>query len=259
MYETIVIGATDPNGTRDALLLARQLGSANARCFVLRRGEREPRERAASHLERAATRLDAGLVIVAGPNGRAIATAPAGPGDDGPLLWGERPPHATVVIPERYRRRRRRVTAVGLAYEPEQTGSAAVAHAVLLARQLGGELVPLTVIDPCEQPDEGGSVAGADLDALFSALRRRIGRIGQHEIELVVGTPSIELDRFSDRVDVIVCGSGAGRGNRPTLGSTTGPLAAHARCPVLIAPPSDQRAVARWEPQRERPARAVAV
>jgi nucleotide-binding universal stress UspA family protein len=95
-----------------------------------------------------------------------------------------------------------------------------------------------------------------DPASALTVARKRLGEVNGQPIELVYGPARDELAQFSDRVDLLVCGSRRnGAVLRLLLGSTSDHLARHPRTPLVIAPPHDDAAVARW---RERQAADIA-
>ena len=140
----------------------------------------------------------------------------------------EHTPIAVAVAPEGYRRRRRTLSLIGIAFDGSQQSIVALAHGALLAEEHGCEMTIRRVVDPT-----GDRCAQLVVDGL--------------DVEVVVGDVAGQLADLSRRVDLLVCGSRRpGTLRRLALGSTGEYLARHAQSPLLIAPVSDDASVQRW-------------
>lgn len=81
-----------------------------------------------------------------------------------------------------------------------------------------------------------------DPEDLIAHTRAELRTLENARLEIVVGSRGLDLTALSEDVDLLVCGS---RHNsllrRIVLGSTSGYLAHHARCPLVITPaPAEQ-------------------
>jgi nucleotide-binding universal stress UspA family protein len=163
-------------------------------------------------------------------------------------------PCPVAIAPAGYAARTRSIETVGVAYDGSPESQVAVAHAGLLAADLNAGLTALNVVTP-SVPAAGWGMAGAffvDAESQLAEARERLGELDGVQLEFVIGVVFEELAAFSERVDLIVCGS---RHHSPAativLGSTSDHLARHAACPLLVTPIADQATVARWQERRD--------
>lgn len=202
-------------------------------------------------LEDAADGARAVLIVVGASQHHGIARLLSGDDVKSVLHHTQR---AVAVAPTGHERHPQGLTNIGVAVDDEPASEVAVAHAGLLAERLHARLFPFGVVEPHPYAAGWGSVAVPMEDPAnaMTAARERLGEVDGQPVEIVYGTTGDELDKFSDRVDLMVCGSRrAGAALRLLLGSTSDHLARHARRPLLIAPPHDDAAVARWH-ERQR-------
>jgi nucleotide-binding universal stress UspA family protein len=155
-----------------------------------------------------------------------------------------------AIAPTGYATADRQIRSVGVAYDGSPESMVAVAHAGLLAAELGAGVAALNVVAP-PVPTVGWGMAGGyfiDPESQLAEARERLGKLPGVALEFVIGTIYEELAAFSQRVDLIVCGS---RRHSPAarimLGTSGDYLARHADCPLLVTPIADQAAVARWQ------------
>lgn len=122
-----------------------------------------------------------------------------------------------------------RLERIGVAYDDSPTARSALLAATHLTRATGARLVLLTVAPTAERAA-----------SVLRLARRSLGdETKACDVEALVGEPSAMLTQASGDLDLLVCGSrGHGRPLAAILGSVSAHLAAHARCPVLIVPPS---------------------
>jgi nucleotide-binding universal stress UspA family protein len=131
----------------------------------------------------------------------------------------------------------------------------AIAHAALLAADLGAKLVARNVVEMHVSGGGGWSSAAMwleDPDTLVAAARERLGDLDGVDREVVVGPVREELAALSGQVDVMVCGSRHQTAvKRVMLGSTGDYLARPSACPLLVTPATDEERVAAWRELRD--------
>jgi nucleotide-binding universal stress UspA family protein len=116
---------------------------------------------------------------------------------------------------------------IGVAYDGSPSAQWALTAARRLARVTGARLDVLAAGPTSEHAATWLHIA-----------RLSIGTTLRYETHAIAGDPSVELTRASAGLDLLVCGSrGRSRPLAAILGSVSGHLAAHARCPILVVPP----------------------
>jgi nucleotide-binding universal stress UspA family protein len=81
------------------------------------------------------------------------------------------------------------------------------------------------------------SAIGESIDAMLQEATSRMSKLPGVEGRAVYGLTGEELAAFGDEVDILLIGSrGYGPVKRLVLGSTSGYLQRHARCPLLVLP-----------------------
>jgi nucleotide-binding universal stress UspA family protein len=202
-------------------------------------------------LEDTAERHDADLVVVGGSRRHGLTRLISG--DDVKSVL-HRTRSAVAIAPTGYSEHSARLARIGIAFDERPTSLVALAHGGLLAEQLHGDLRVFGVVEPRYYP-VGASMAPILFDdpaSELTAARRRYGHVDGLEVQLVYGQRYEELERFSQQIDLLVCGSRhQGPAGRLMLGSTSNHLARDARIPLLIAPASDSAAVERWHAHRK--------
>lgn len=193
-------------------------------------------------LERVAAEWEAGLIVVGacehGPLGRVMV------GDDAAsvLHQAER---TVAIAPHGYAGARHVISRVGAAFDGSAESEVALSLAVKLADELDAPLVTRCVVYP--HVFVSGVGAGAsymeDPEDLRARTRAVLGKFAAGT-EITIGPVEPMLAEFSGEVDLLVCGS---RHNnvlrRVALGTTSGYLAHHSACPLLVAgPPAVARA-----------------
>jgi nucleotide-binding universal stress UspA family protein len=291
MYANGVVGVSGLAGDRDAIALAQALAPANARLalvhvrlmdtvptrgsngaltsaetelsYQLLERQRQAYDEKAEVISVAALSVGAGLhqaaedrgadVIVVGgchrgPVGRVMV------GDDA-LSTLHHAPCAVAVAPAGSADRSAPMGTIGLAYDASEQSEVGLAHARLLAADLGAKLRIRQVVEVHVYGAAGWAPSAAiveDPDALVEAARERIGLVPGADIEVVVGPVFTELAALSTEVDVLVCGSRQqGAAKRVLLGSTSDYLARHAHCPLIVTPASDPERIAEWHELRD--------
>lgn len=274
MFSNIVVGVNGREGGHDATALAALLAARDARlAFVsvhtsdlgpegevasgsasgwtgaadqLVRNERElwagPAEArliaapsVGEGLERLAAHREADLIVIGacerGSLGRVVV------GDDAASVLHQSQ-RTVAVAPREYSLSSHSIRRIGVAYDGSPESQAAYEIAQRLADGVGASLVARCVVTP--HVFATGLGAGAaymeDPEDLIARTRAGLGAMSDR-VEVVVGPTGQELAVFSQRVDLLVCGS---RHNdllrRVTLGSTSGYLARHSAAPLIITP-----------------------
>jgi nucleotide-binding universal stress UspA family protein len=289
MYANVVIGINGLAGDQDAIALAKALAPSARRTLVNVRlvdmvptkgssGAFEVAESELSHellermrqayageaevvsiaalnvgagLHHVATEQEADLIVVGschrGPVGRVLS------GDDARSAL-HLAPCAVAVAPAGYARGRGHIGAVGVAYDRSAPGEVALAHAALLATDLGAKLRVREVMELHVYGAAGWASAAVmieDPEAVAAAARERIGPIPGGEVDVTMGPLLIELEELSEQVDVMVCGSRQQSAvKRVLLGSTSDHMMRHARSPLIVTPARDEQHVVAWRELR---------
>jgi nucleotide-binding universal stress UspA family protein len=293
VYANVVVGIDGLSGGRDAVALAQTLAPADVALSLAHvrviaalpsRGspgafdvaehdrsrellQREQRS-SASETETdavsiAATTVGAGLhdvadnraadlIVVGSCHRSAVGRVLAG--DDARSVL-HHAPCAVAVAPAGYAERPTRTKTIAVAYDGSDESEVALAHATLLARDLGAKLVARTVVEPHVFGGANWAVAGVaveDPEAAAAAARARLGDLNELELDVIVGPVREALAALSEQVDVLVCGSRhQTAGKRVLLGSTSDYLARHSACPFLVTPATDEKRVATWHELRK--------
>ncbi|HET9126360.1 MAG TPA: universal stress protein [Solirubrobacteraceae bacterium] len=132
------------------------------------------------------------------------------------------------------------IRTIGVAYDATPDAVAAVEHARALATALGARLTPLYVAAPHVYATGFGMVAYPveDPEAVVKAARTNMGTVAGEPVKVIYGDPTWELEKFTERVDLLVCGSRRQHTvRRLVFGSTTTSLSRNAHCPLIVAPP----------------------
>jgi nucleotide-binding universal stress UspA family protein len=291
MYENVVVGVDGLSGGRDAVALAKTLAVKGALAFahvrviaaLTSRGspavydaaehdqsrELLQRERHSSASEAelvsvAATSVGTGLHDVAESRGADLivvgschrsAVGRVLAGDDARSVLHQAP-CAVAVAPAGYADRPRQTETIAVAYDGSEESEVALAHATLLAGDVGAELTAWNVVEPRVYGGAGwatASVAIEDPKTTVAAAQARLGdRRSEVQTEVIVGPVREELATLSEQVDLLVCGSRHQTATkRVVLGSTSDYLARHSACPLLVTPASDETRVAAWHKLRK--------
>jgi nucleotide-binding universal stress UspA family protein len=147
-----------------------------------------------------------------------------------------------------------RTEMIAVAYDGSDQSHVALAHAALLAADLGAKLVVQHVAQP-HLYGRGAFTAAAtfvgDPEVEIAAAPRQLGPVNGAEVDVTVGFAREELAALSEDVDVLVCGSRhAGAAKRVVLGSMSDYLARHSACPLLVTPAADEERIAAWRELR---------
>jgi nucleotide-binding universal stress UspA family protein len=131
----------------------------------------------------------------------------------------------------------------------------AVVYAVTLARQLGGKIMLLYVLEPIRTPDFAMFPLSLTRKQLLAKCKRRLQRITQdleleraivksHEVRYGLASEEIIKTARRCRVDLIVISTHGLTGlKRYVLGSTTERVVRQAPCPVLVVRPREREFV----------------
>jgi nucleotide-binding universal stress UspA family protein len=261
MYKNVVVGIDGMQGGRDAAALAASLGAADARTVLVHVADVSEQDRARELLERergeagieaelltiaapsvaaglheAAASHAADLIVVGSSHHHGLGRLWAG---DDALATLHGAPSPVAVAPAGYGEAPRSVRRIGVAYDGSSESKVALAGARELATGLRAKVVAHYV---AQEPLYVGVEAWASASAIaetsaaeIDAARERLGPLDGAELEVVVGLVRDDLEAWSERVDVLVCGSrGHGTLGRVMLGSTSDYLARHARCPLVV-------------------------
>lgn len=155
-----------------------------------------------------------------------------------------------AVAPLAYREKARSFKLIGVGLDQSPESDAALARAAELAAEVDGELRLLSVVR-APVPFTPGSAYAYDWvgyaqehsKSVKHTLEGQAAGLGvPATCEVVDGLPADQLEKLSQRVDVLVLGSrGWGAFKRVALGSTADRVMHHAACPVLVVPaPSEQ-------------------
>jgi nucleotide-binding universal stress UspA family protein len=163
-------------------------------------------------------------------------------------------PCTVAVAPSGYEDQARRIETIAVAYDGSDQSHVALAHAALLAADLGAKLLVHHVAQP--HLYGGGAFTAAatfvgDPEVEIAAARRRLGPVDGAEVDVTVGFAREELAALSEDVDVLVCGSRhEGAVKRVVLGSMSEYLTRHSACPLLVTPATDEEHIAAWHELR---------
>jgi nucleotide-binding universal stress UspA family protein len=161
-----------------------------------------------------------------------------------------RAPCTVAVAPGGYADGSRRTETIALAYDGSAQSQVALAHAGLLAADLGAHLVVRHVAQPHVYGAGAFTAAAtyvADPDAEIAAAIKQLGPVNGSDVDVTVGFARDELAALSADVDVLVCGSRhEGAVKRVLLGSVSEYLARHSACPLLVTPAADEEHIAAW-------------
>ena len=148
-------------------------------------------------------------------------------------------PCAIAVAPRGYVARSGGFMRIGVAYDFSPESHAALQTARELAERNGAKLRAMHVVAlptwsyVAMMPANWGDILEEDR----KEAEEKIGGLEQVAVSAVYGLPVEELASFGDRVDLLVVGSrNYGPVRRLVLGSTSGGLARHARCALLVLP-----------------------
>jgi nucleotide-binding universal stress UspA family protein len=120
-----------------------------------------------------------------------------------------------------------RLQTIGVGFDGTAEAIHARERAQTLARAAGGRLVLLTAVSSADRDGDG--------------TRERLSdRIGDHDLEVLEGSPADALVARSTGLDVLALGSrGWGPVRRLLLGSTSEHVVRDAGCAVLVVPRGD--------------------
>lgn len=169
-----------------------------------------------------------------------------------PLLHGATFPVA--VAPRGFAERMHGIDRVGAAFIDSREGHEALRAAAALATAFGAELRAVTAVDPIAwnatslvQPYDVRARLDLSRDHAETTLRRAVDSLVPAmpvRTEVLVNSPVPALERFSNDVDVLVCGSrGYGPLGSVLLGGVSRRLVHRAVCPVIVVPRGTERMI----------------
>jgi len=273
MYNNVLVGIEERDRGRDAVALARTL-SPHARRLTLAnvnnhvhlaqfgralshsaseqhvplellaglRDELAPDAQVASVVDASvgdglrgvAKRLGADLIVVGSSHRSRIGRVARG---NDTLSVLHHAPCAVAVTPRGYTETPAEVDTIGVAYDGSAQSKVTLVQAGRLARGLGAQLKALAVkqITICAPNWDAPYIENEAIE--IANERQRLGNLDGLDLRVVVGQTAVELERFSEEVDVLVCGSRElGPVGRVMLGSTSDSLVRHARSALLVVP-----------------------
>jgi nucleotide-binding universal stress UspA family protein len=148
-------------------------------------------------------------------------------------------PCAIAVAPVAYAHGLANMSKIGVGYDGSAESEAALAVSRRLARERGGSVRALQVVQILSSAYAGfgGAAWGEALETVLTEAKETMGTIEGVQGDAVLGIPGEELAAFGEHVDLLVVGSRAyGPVRRLMLGSTSHYLVGHARCPLLVIP-----------------------
>jgi nucleotide-binding universal stress UspA family protein len=186
-------------------------------------------------LHELADRREADLVAIGSCHRSAFGRVVLGD-DTEATLHGAR--FAVTVAPQGYTPPKR-LREIGLGHDGSPEADASLIAARVLAARHEAAIRALSVISLDVLPRSAGIPRGWPKLAgeLVTAEAHRLSAIDGVDGDAVYGEPGEELARFSEQLDLLIVGSrGYGPLGRRLAGSTSGYLARHAHCPLLVLP-----------------------
>jgi nucleotide-binding universal stress UspA family protein len=185
-------------------------------------------------IKAAAEKIEADLIVVGSCRRSAIGRVVSG-NDAASTL--HQAPCTVAIAPRGYATAGGTTKTIGVAYDGSHQSIVALTAARQLAQEVAASVKALDVEQIKIYGYAWAAVYVEGEQILISNARQRLGDIAGVDLEVVVGMPGDELVRFSDHVDVLVCGSrDQGPVKRVMLGSTSDFLVRHARSPLIIVP-----------------------
>jgi nucleotide-binding universal stress UspA family protein len=274
VFTNILVGVDGRPSGRDAIALARQLGTpggqiklahiyggawilSGAAGRALASGRKHSaellgRERAAASLEarlisqparsvgrglhELAERNQADLLVV-GSRGRSLVERVLTGDHTIASLNGAR--CAVAIAPNGYRRRTDRFAKIGVGHNGTPESEQALQAARGLAARHRSEITAIAVVSLQSMPK--GEQIPVDWTQITEQLlweeRHRLARLEDVEADVRYGDPSEELAQIAEGLDLLVVGSRSyGPVDRLFSGSTSNYLARHTPCPLLVLP-----------------------
>ena len=276
VFHRVVVGIDGQPGGRDAIALAGVLATPDAVTSLVtvfqltpggivrqQVGQEDATDEAKAHAlleaERNAAGSAAGLIVErAGSVGRGLHDVAQRVGADllvvgssrrafpGRVLGGDEAravlhgtPCAVAIAPHQYAETDRQLRTIGVGYNATPDSEAALAVARRLAAAHGARVRALAVVEMPNAPYGFGAglILRDVLEDMLAAQRRQMAELEDVDGAATVGLAGEELSAFSGDVDLLVAGSrGYGPARSVIVGSTSGHLADHARCPLLVVP-----------------------
>jgi nucleotide-binding universal stress UspA family protein len=266
MFTNALVGVDARMAGRDAIALACQLLDADGRMTLahVHRGDTTNEREDSRELLKAA-RLAAGVdaeivsvvaespgrglheqaerqsadLLVAGSCSRGVWGRIALGDDARAALNGA--PCAVAVAPLGFAEHHTVITKVGVAFNGSSESVAALAVAQQLAAATHATVHALEVVALPSMAYAGllPPSVGDTIESMLEEANARMDALPDVEGQAVYGLASEKLVAFGDEVDILLVGSrGYGPMRRLVVGSTSDYLERHARCPLLILPPS---------------------
>jgi len=276
-FRRVIVGVDGRAGGRDAIALARMLSGAETRLMLAHVHPRAPmqagatsgdassppehqteaealleRQRAEAEVEaelipvgassigrgldQLAEREEADLIVVGSSHRGFLGRVFVGD-DTRDALNGA--PCAIGVAPVAYAQGMASMRTIGVGYDDSPESEAALQLSRRLAREHGGGVHALRVVQIVSSgyAGFGGAAWGEALETVLAETKESMGAIEGVQGDAVLGLPGEELAAFGEHVDLLVVGSRAyGPVRRLIIGSTAHYLVGHARCPLLVIP-----------------------
>jgi len=263
MFGNVVIGADPHSDGQDALSLAVALSEEDAAIAVVRvfdpeldrtvsavptvpdvphgarrvTAERVAAATPAFGLHDVARRVDADLLVVGSSTKGRWAH----------LVFGDDVRHtvrdapcAVAVAPREQAGRGSRFARVGVGWDSSPGARAALDAARHIAGAVGGTVEALEVIVMPAPMVAPGTYAHIPLTSELERTREQLAALEGVEATAVLGTPEVDLARWSADLDLLVVGATAhGRVGRLLLGSVPEQLTRRMAAPLLVVPPVD--------------------
>jgi nucleotide-binding universal stress UspA family protein len=272
MFQKVIVGVDEHEGSRDAIGLAQHLVGKGGQLILahVHHGyatsvpspnadyRAQERERATQLLTTArdGAGVEAQLAPVGSPSvGRGLHELADARGADllvvgstrrggiGRVLLGDDTRHALVgapcavaIAPAGYSQHAALMREIGVGYDGSPESQNALEEASEIAAEHGAKLSAFeAVYFPRHLFPRGRGPHDASIDDLVKQARERIAALGGVEPHAAYGHPAEELALYGASVDLLVLGSRAyGPIARLGYGSTSQQLARTARCPLLV-------------------------
>lgn len=185
-------------------------------------------------IKAAAGKIAADLIVVGSCHRSAIGRVVSG---NDAMSTLHQAPCAVAIAPRGYATAGGTMKTIGVAYDGSHQSTVALTAGRHLAQEVAATVKALDVEQITVHGFAWVAAYAESEQILISNARQRLGDIAGVDLEVVVGLPGDELVRFSDDVDLLVCGSrDRGPVKRVMLGSTSDFLVRHARSPLIIVP-----------------------
>jgi nucleotide-binding universal stress UspA family protein len=290
MFSNVLVGVDGRQGGRDAIALARELATPDARItlahvygsdWVLGHGAAVGADidrSVASEIlvrERQKAGIDAALVCSAlSPPARGLHELAEERGADLLVVGSSRhallgraliaddtraalngAPCAIAIAPRGYTQMDHRLRTLGVGYDGSRDAEAALGAARELAVRFDAAIRAMWVVSLQDVKDETPLPADwpQTTEVLVSRCQGELERLEGVDAEATYGGPREELARLSREVDLLIVGSRSyGPAHRLFQGTTSTYLTRHTGCPLLVLPRVAKRATDAAEAQSSR-------